>query len=90
MNHFHKRQKNALFAAIINFFFWGIGYLYLEKKTEKAFYLVAALFIVWIFSLWYLTFSGPLDFVGLFWVMVWYFIVSFYIGVDAYLIGGRR
>jgi hypothetical protein len=85
-----KHQKNAWFAAIANFFFWGIGYIYLEKKTEKAFFLIAAFFLVWIFSFWYVTFSGILEFVGLFWIMVWYFIVSFYIGIDAYLIGVKR
>ena len=88
--HFKKSQKSALFAAIINFFFWGIGYIYLEKKTNKAFYLLFAFFAVWIFSFWYITFSGLLDFVGLFWIMTWCLIVSFYIGVDAYLLGGRR
>jgi RsiW-degrading membrane proteinase PrsW (M82 family) len=80
-------RKSPIFAAITNFFFWGIGYIYLEKKTDRAFYLLFAFFATWIFSLWYVTVSGPLDFVGMFWIAIWYFLVSFYIGADAYLIG---
>jgi hypothetical protein len=79
-----KKRKIPLFAAVANFFFWGVGYIYLDVKIRKAICLMVALFSVWVISLWYVTFSGPLSFAGLFWIMVWYFIISFYIGFDAY------
>jgi hypothetical protein len=85
-----KTRKSPLFAAIINFLFWGIGYLYLEEKMEKAFYMLVAFFSFWIMSFWYITIAGPLEFAGLFWIITWYMIISFYIGADAYIIGGLR
>ena len=85
-----KRKKSPLFAAIANFLFWGIGYIYLEKKVDKAFYLLVAYFGIWIFSFWYTTVAGPLVYSGLVWVLIWYFMVSFYNGYDAYLLARMR
>jgi len=82
-----KAEKSPLFAAILNFFFWGIGYLYIEKRTEEAFYLIVCSFIVWIFSFWYLWIAGPLTFVGIYWIIFWSLWVSIYVGYDAYRIG---
>ena len=79
-----KAKKSPIFATVLNFFFWGIGYLYIEKKTEGAFYLVASYFMVWIFSFWYLSVAGPLLFAGIYWILLWSLIVSFYISYDAY------
>jgi len=79
-----KTKKSPKFAAILNFLFWGIGYLYLEKKTEEAFYLIVSYFLVWIFSLWVLTLLGSLDFAVIYWIIFWSFWVSIYVGYDAY------
>jgi hypothetical protein len=85
-----KREKSPLFAGILNFFFWGIGYLYLDKKTDKAFYLIGLYFLIWIFSFWYLTVAGPLDFAGIFWIITWFLLISSYISYDAYKTGRHR
>jgi hypothetical protein len=82
-----KTEKSPMFAAILNFFFWGIGYAYIEKKNEEAFYLLAFYFLVCIFSLWYLTIAGPLTFVGIYWIIFWSLWISIYIGYDAYRLG---
>ncbi len=79
-----KARKSPAFAAITNFFFWGIGYLYLEKRTEEAFYLIASYFMVWIFALWYTYVAGLFVFAGVYWIIVWSLIVSIYISLDAY------
>jgi len=81
-----KAQKSPKFAAILNFLFWGIGYLYLEKRTEEAFYLITSYFLVWIFSFWFLIISGPLLFAGIYWIILWSLWISIYIGYDAYRI----
>jgi hypothetical protein len=82
-----KTQKSPFFASILNFLFWGIGYLYLEKRTDEAFYLIVSGFFVWIFSLWYLTVAGPLTFVGVYWIIFWSMWVSIYFSYDAYRLG---
>ncbi len=79
-----KAKKSPKFAGILNFLFWGIGYLYLEKKTEEAFYLIVSYFLVWIFSFWFLTVSDILDFVVIYWIIFWSLWVSIYISYDAY------
>jgi len=81
-----KIEKSPLFAAILNFLFWGIGYLYLEKRIEESFYLIVFYFLVWIFSFWYLTVAGLLDFAGIYWIILWSLWISIYIGYDAYRI----
>ncbi|OGI12137.1 hypothetical protein A3K64_02275 [Candidatus Micrarchaeota archaeon RBG_16_36_9] len=86
MKKYYKPEKNPLFAGILNFLFWGLGYLYLEKRTDEAFYLIFSCFLVWIFSFWYLSVSGPLAFAGIFWIILWYMWVSLYTGYDAYRI----
>jgi hypothetical protein len=85
-----KTEKSPMFAAILNFLFWGLGYLYLEKRTDEAFYLISFCFSVWIFSFWYSFVSGPLVFVGIFWMIFWSLWISFYIGYDAYRIARVR
>ena len=85
-----KIEKSPLFAAILNFFFWGIGYLYIEKKTEEAFYLISLYLVVCIFSFWYLSFAGLLTFAGIYWIIFWSIWISFYISIDTYRIGRIR
>ncbi len=82
-----KTKKSPIFAAILNFFFWGIGYAYLEKKTEEAFYLLTSYFLVFVFSLWYISVAGLLVFAGIYWIIFWSLWVSIYIGYDAYRVG---
>ncbi len=83
----YETQKSPIFAAILNFLFWGMGYLYIEKKLEEAFYLISFYFLVWIFSFWYLSVAGPLTFVGIYWIIFWSLWVSIYISYDVYRIG---
>lgn len=85
-----KAEKSPIFAAFLNFFFWGIGYLYLEKRTEEAFYLVASYFLVWIFSFWFLFVAGPFTFSGIYWVIFWSLWVSIYVSYDAYRVAKVR
>lgn len=82
-----KSEKSSLFAAILNFLFWGIGYLYIEKKTEESFYLISLYLAVFIFSFWFLFVAGPVSFAGIYWIIFWSLWVSIYIGYDAYRIG---
>lgn len=84
MKKYYKPEKNSLFAGTLNFLFWGLGYLYLEKRTDEAFYLIFSCFSVWIFSFWYLSVSGPVAFAGIFWIIFWSLWVSLYTGYDAY------
>jgi hypothetical protein len=85
-----KTEKSPIFAGILNFLFWGIGYLYLEKRTDEAFYLIASYLFVCLFSLWYLSVSSILAFAGIFWIIFWSLWVSIYVGYDAYRIGKVR
>jgi len=86
----YKAEKSPLFAAVLNFFFWGIGYLYIEKKTEEAFYLISLYLAVCVFSFWYLSVAGLLSFAGIYWIIFWSLWVGIYIGYDAYRIGKVR
>ena len=88
MKYYYKKpEKSPLLASILNFLFWGLGYLYLEKRTDEAFYSISFCFLVWIFSFWYLFVSGPLAFAGIFWIIFWSLWIGIYIGYDAYRIG---
>jgi hypothetical protein len=82
-----KTEKSSLFAAVLNFLFWGMGYLYIEKKIEEAFYLISLYLVVCIFSFWYLSIAGPVSFAGFYWIIFWSLWVGIYIGYDAYKIG---
>ncbi|NIO44665.1 MAG: hypothetical protein GTN36_03885 [Candidatus Aenigmarchaeota archaeon] len=82
-----KPKKSSVFAGILNFFFWGVGYMYLEKRIEEAFYLIVSYFLVFIFSLWYITAAGLLLFAGIYWIIFWSLWISIYIGYDAYRLG---
>jgi hypothetical protein len=84
MKKYYKPEKSSIFAGVLNFLFWGLGYLYLEKRTDEAFYLIFSCFLVWIFSFWYLSVSGPVAFAGIFWIIFWSLWVSLYTGYDAY------
>lgn len=90
MKKYYRHEKSPLFAAILNFLFWGLGYLYLEKRTDEAFYLISFCFFVWIFSFWYLFVSGPLAFVGMVWIIFWSLWIGFYVSYDAYRIAKVR
>jgi len=85
-----KSEKSPIFAAILNFLFWGIGYLYLEKRTEEAFYFIFSCFAIWIFSFWYVSVAGLLTFAGIYWIIFWSLWVSIFTSYDAYKIGKVR
>jgi len=82
------RYKRPWLAAILNFFFWGIGYLYLKKKTGMG----VLLLFVWFFlgaGFWINEVQAKNAFEGFsyFFLVI---IISGYLAYDGYMTAKER
>jgi glucan phosphoethanolaminetransferase (alkaline phosphatase superfamily) len=78
------KEKKFLFAAFLNFTFWGLGYFYLNKP-EKGILTFTLYTLVIVLSMTFIALANPLIvFPIIFWIILWSLWCSFYIAYDAY------
>jgi len=80
-------EKNVWVAVILNFFFWGTGYFYLNKQVVKGFIAFILYCSIWLFSILLMLLLGyPLIFPIIFWIEFWNLWCSIFLAYDTFKI----
>tara|TARA_Y100001970_G_scaffold251307_1_gene323961 strand:+ start:68 stop:352 length:285 start_codon:yes stop_codon:yes gene_type:complete len=80
MEYLMKGIFKVIFAVILNFFFWGTGYMLLGTKTQKI--NISLLVGVLVYRLITIILTGEFNPQGP--IAILYLVISFYLAVDAF------